>query len=306
MYKLIPTILLSVVACSSLVFAQGHLPPVKQIVSYGDSLTDTGNIYALSDKIFPDGRFYYPGRFSNGPVWVEWLQQYTNSTLTNWAFSGASTDSDFIQGVTGAWPHTVKAPGFKQQVEDYYIPNISKTQVAPQKNTLHAIWFGGVDYMRATELRFSVDDEFVQHVVRNLVNTMQTLHDRVGATRFLLLNVPSYSASPVAKMLPSFLSRSLEKRLPHHDAVLREALMHFEEKNPDAHATLLDYRQFEANIQNHPSTYNITNSDSGCLSLLTWRKCPNEDNYYYYDSTHPSTAVHRLLARSIFDWLNSP
>ncbi|KAI9598860.1 hypothetical protein BDF19DRAFT_482858 [Syncephalis fuscata] len=282
-----------------------QMPPVKQIVAYGDSLTDTGNLYALSGRMFPDSRYYYPGRFSNGPVWVEWLQQYTNSTLTNWAFSGASSDSTFIQGVTGAWPNSVKAPGFKQQVEDYYIPNYSKTQVAPQKNTLHAIWFGGVDYMRATELRFSVDEDFVHRVVRNLIDTMQIMHDRVGASRFLLLNVPSYSASPVAKMLPSFFSRSLEQRLPHHDSVLREALVQFEEKNPNVHASLLDYRQFEANIQNHPSVFNISNSDSGCLNVFTWNKCNTEDNYYYYDGTHPSTAVHRLLARSIVDWLNT-
>jgi len=45
----------------------------SNIVIFGDSLSDNGNLYAQTKKLVPDARQYYQGRFSNGPVWVEYL-----------------------------------------------------------------------------------------------------------------------------------------------------------------------------------------------------------------------------------------
>ena len=43
---------------------------LTQIVAFGDSLIDTGNVFAATGQ--PPAP-YYDGRFSNGPVWVEYL-----------------------------------------------------------------------------------------------------------------------------------------------------------------------------------------------------------------------------------------
>ncbi|MHC4946335.1 MAG: hypothetical protein ACYTG7_25250, partial [Planctomycetota bacterium] len=39
--------------------------------SFGDSLTDTGNTFALTGGSFPLSPPYFDGRFSDGPVWIE-------------------------------------------------------------------------------------------------------------------------------------------------------------------------------------------------------------------------------------------
>src|SRR5216683_567941 len=44
-----------------------------EIVAFGDSLTDTGNAFAKSGNTRPDPNYYYQGRWSNGPIWVERL-----------------------------------------------------------------------------------------------------------------------------------------------------------------------------------------------------------------------------------------
>jgi drug/metabolite transporter (DMT)-like permease/transposase len=44
--------------------------PFTQIVAFGDSLSDTGDLLAARG---PSDRWYFEGRFSNGPVWVEYL-----------------------------------------------------------------------------------------------------------------------------------------------------------------------------------------------------------------------------------------
>src|SRR4051794_6489859 len=67
---------------------------ITGIVSFGDSLTDTGNLYAATGQ--PPAP-YDMGRFSNGPLWVEYLANQlgvaapTASLLggSNYAWAGA-------------------------------------------------------------------------------------------------------------------------------------------------------------------------------------------------------------------------
>jgi hypothetical protein len=58
------------------------------VVAYGDSLSDNGNIYAVSG--FPPPP-YYNGRLSNGPVAVENLAAQLGATLVDFAWGGATT-----------------------------------------------------------------------------------------------------------------------------------------------------------------------------------------------------------------------
>lgn len=43
---------------------------IKHLAVFGDSVSDNGNVYKLTDKQWPPAK-YYKGRFSNGPVWAE-------------------------------------------------------------------------------------------------------------------------------------------------------------------------------------------------------------------------------------------
>jgi len=73
--------------------------PYDALYAFGDSLTDTGREPA------PDIG-YYMGRYSNGPLWVEYLSQRLGlaySAANNHAESGAQTDDTFGQ-VTNFFP----------------------------------------------------------------------------------------------------------------------------------------------------------------------------------------------------------
>lgn len=80
----------------------------NDIVAFGDSLTDNGNIYAISGGLLPDPDTYYEGRFSNGPVWVEYMaaQLKLNGTLDDNAYGGAKS----------GWDSDVFSVGLKSQV----------------------------------------------------------------------------------------------------------------------------------------------------------------------------------------------
>ena len=68
-----------------------------RIVTFGDSLSDNGNLYAAIAN--PTSPPYFQGRFSNGPVWVEllgWTQARVGGSLTgsyNSAYGGSRTDN---------------------------------------------------------------------------------------------------------------------------------------------------------------------------------------------------------------------
>ncbi|CAF4695944.1 unnamed protein product [Rotaria sp. Silwood2] len=64
------------------------------------------------DTIVPP---YFEGRFSNGPVWIEKLGV---SNIKNYAYGGAATDNDFIQGYTAS--DTIPVPGVRQQIKIYF------------------------------------------------------------------------------------------------------------------------------------------------------------------------------------------
>ena len=77
------------------------------VVVFGDSLSDTGNLFAATGGTNPIPP-YFNGRFSNGPVWVETLAASlglpVNPSLlggTNYAFAGAVTGLTSCAQVTG-------------------------------------------------------------------------------------------------------------------------------------------------------------------------------------------------------------
>src|SRR4051812_8541313 len=62
-----------------------------KLVVLGDSLSDTGNLFAATGGAIPPSP-YYLGRFSNGPVWVEYLAEALDVPFEDYAYGGAKTD----------------------------------------------------------------------------------------------------------------------------------------------------------------------------------------------------------------------
>ena len=64
-----------------------------EIYVFGDSFSDTGNVFNATKGAIPPSPAYFNGRFSNGPVWVEYLAPQLGLTFdpsTNFAFGGAT------------------------------------------------------------------------------------------------------------------------------------------------------------------------------------------------------------------------
>ncbi|CAF3878217.1 unnamed protein product [Rotaria magnacalcarata] len=112
--------------------------PFDTIVIFGDSHSDTGNVYKLTDQIWPRPP-YFQGRFSNGLIWVDKLGV---SNIMNYAYGAATTDNSLVQSI--AWSQVLPTPGVRQQISTYV--KDSNIITSNLNRTLFIIWVGSNDF----------------------------------------------------------------------------------------------------------------------------------------------------------------
>ena len=177
----------------------------SQLVIFGDSLVDAGNIFIATGGFGPTNTFnnpsrgYFPGRFTNGPDYTDLLSLKLYGTLTtaslaggsNYAFGGA-------KAVTDADP----VPDVSAQLALY-----SATHPAADPNALYIINAGGNDDFAvegATPLQKAMA---AANIANTLAGAVQYL-DGIGATRILVTGIPN--ATPTGFFLDSVLQARLD------------------------------------------------------------------------------------------------
>lgn len=171
------------------------------IYVFGDSLSDTGNLFAATGGLLPPSPFYSQGRASNDRLWIEYLAEDLGATTTNYAFAGATTGSvnTFVPGLIG----------LEQQ-----ITNFQATNSFADSDALYVVWAGSNDYLGAGITNPSVP-------VGNLASSIATLAD-YGAENFLVLNLPDLGQLPATSS--SIFSSSLTGLTNAHNSGLDSVL----------------------------------------------------------------------------------
>ncbi|KAJ2156830.1 hypothetical protein GGF46_004929 [Coemansia sp. RSA 552] len=83
-----------VVAHSAASVAALPSPSEPKLVVFGDSWSDTGALWEMTNKNVPPPP-YWQGRFSTGPVYTEYLATLQNLTLDSHAIGGSTMDGDY-------------------------------------------------------------------------------------------------------------------------------------------------------------------------------------------------------------------
>lgn len=247
-----------------------------EIVIFGDSLSDNGNLVFIEDQPEPDQELYYQGRFSNGPVWVEYLAdaQHLNVPLTDRALGGAQSDG-FVP------------PGVIQQVITYVTTND-----APSPNTLFAIWIGGNDYLNG--------DEDFQTVVSNINDAMDRLA-QFGTLNLLVLNLPDLGAIPATLGSPEAPEATAFSN--DFNAGLADMLDRFKAEHPEIQVFEFDVFSFAMSVRDDPAAYGFVNATEPSPNF----EVPNNFDgagYVFWDERHPTTSMHGLIADQVFALLN--
>ncbi|KAG9072048.1 hypothetical protein KI688_006270 [Linnemannia hyalina] len=301
-------------------FAAQHCLPVriKSLVVFGDSFSDTGNVLEMSKHTWPLPAFYPGGRFSGGPIWADYVAKDRRLNLTNFAYGGATTDSDIVQGYTGS-KGDLPVPGFIQQINENYLPNRSLEDIAGMESTLFAVSFQGNDFLFDT----SITTETV------LANIERGIHQLIGhGARHIVVfenfdigTIPYFqsnqtSAHEMTAMAEKWhrgyqdMMRRLRREYGHPRRTRGadgESHVFFNCKGnrPEIKPNIAFFDLFillrRLNSPRHLRELGITDVVHGCIDPGAQTGCADPKSHFYYDLYHSSTKVHREIANGFLE-----
>ncbi|RMF99360.1 MAG: G-D-S-L family lipolytic protein [Gammaproteobacteria bacterium] len=272
-----------------LALVSGRAQAYSALYAFGDSLTDTGNVFAANGIPLPP---YFNGRFSNGPVWIETLAanlglSATPATAvpggTNFAFGGAATGSP--PAVIGP----TSPPTLIQQAGLF----LSATGGVADPNALYVVFGGGND-VRGGDITGSAG---------NIATVISTLAG-AGAQNFLVPNLPDIGQTPEAiaggpalQAGATFLSTTFNTQLAGELANLTATL--------GVNIIQFDTFAFLNNILANPASFGFTNVNTPCYSGTTGiggpgTVCADPSQYVFWDGIHPTAATHQLFGDLAF------
>jgi phospholipase/lecithinase/hemolysin len=261
-----------------------------EIVAFGDSLTDTGNLYAATHDAFPpasDG--YYQGRFSNGPVWVEWLALQLEVPApapfltggTNYAFGGAETD---LKNALS----TQKTPNLGTQLTFYLYPSPGATRTF-RPDQLVVLWAGANDFLNAHQMDPSKP-------VANLSAAIEILAN-AGAKTIVVPNLPPLGKTPV---LVGTANELVFDDLTTQFNDLLEAALDDLEENLEIRIIRLNVFHLLQRVLKKPGAFGFTNVTAPALITVNGQiggtfvsVSPDPDDYLFWDIVHPTRVAHR-------------
>ena len=258
------------------------------IISFGDSNTDSGNVYNLTNQTWPLVPPYYQGRFSNGLVWIERLGLLD---IQNYAYGGATTDNNFIQGYTAS--DTVPVPGVRQQISIY--ANQTNTTQRNFIRRLYVIWVGGNDYYFNSTVTPADVTASILNAVRDLLN--------IGVKHLLILNQSPIENMPFVQTEECIVY--YRQRTIYHNNNLSIGIKNLDYNRQEVQLYLFDIYSFLLQVFTNYSQDSL-NTRVSCWNLSNGQlisQCSNPQLYMYIDQYHLTTTVHELIGNEIRKFL---
>ena len=259
------------------------------VVTFGDSYTDTGNVYKVSHGTWPKSPPYYRGRYSNGPNWVDQLKLLG---VTSYAYGGATTDNNVVQGY--AKFNTIPVPGVRQQIGIYV--NDAKLNKINFARTLYIIWAGGNDFVNKPTLTPPA-------IVASLLNGVKDLL-AVGAKHILVFNALPAQSIPATQGLapPAILSYLTSLS----NTALTAELAIVQQNNTQASLNIFDINSLVSKIVGSNTSY-FTNTVTNCWNSVNAttiiKLCSDPEKYVFLDRQHFTSRVDGLIADAVRQFL---
>ena len=245
---------------------------------FGDSLSDTGRNPSPAPE-------YFDGRYSNGPLWVEYLSADLGipyNPTNNFAVSG-STTGDLAAQIAGLPASTNLGTG------------------------LFTLVSGGNDFLQNATA--GVNDPFWSNVVKsavmNLTNAADALYGS-GARELIIANLVNLGHTPAFLGTPTGYPEYIDSKVALFNAGLEAAVIDVAQRDAGLRIYWLDANTWFGHLLSSPATYGFTVVTNGALEdpNLTNKSFTGPGaNYLFWDVVHPTTKAHALNAALAFQYV---
>ncbi|KTD16586.1 GDSL family lysophospholipase PlaA [Legionella jordanis] len=297
----------TLLTCFILLFAGFAVAkPLNQIVVFGDSLSDNGNLYEHMHKKLPQSPPYYEGRFTNGPVWVERLTEAyfpgaIKEHLSDYAFGGAGVSED---------PEDDTLFTLKKEIDTYFLAHNDKAD----ENSLFIIWIGANNYLGIPD----DTEEALNQVKEGISHGLKRLAD-AGAKHILIVNMPDLGKTPIASAFDS--EEILTSITQKHNQYLEASIKSLREAYPEVQWLYYDVNGIVNDLISSPEQFGFNNIKDTCYEIMVDKPSsktvlrmaaqisPKEGSdvcqgYLFFDPVHPTGPAHQIMAdraRSFLD-----
>ena len=267
----------------------------SKLLVFGDSLSDMGNSKATYGT--PESPPYYAGRFSNGPVWNEYVALGMGVGITPGVGSSSGPNRAFGGAEAGDGMNFFVIPNLGKQIEDY----TNNYWIAPNETV--AVWGGGNNFLNSGETD-------TQKVVNYIVNHVNDLASN-GARDIIVLNMPPLEKVPTYSDESDNDKQAMHARMIDYNAKLDTA-MSARESALNININLIDVFQMYETLYWNSSFYGISNvTHSACHHQgITCESGdyiePTVDEFMFFDKIHPSGTSQKLLSMYILEQLGTP
>jgi phospholipase/lecithinase/hemolysin len=285
------------------------------MVSFGDSLSDLGNTIAtlsvfgepfVRDQTGYNAYFYFNGRFSNGPLWSDRLNDQLNFgpmlrnngvdllTGSNFAWAGSTSGT----GNTGVF-----LPNLRTQV-DFYTTQIPTSPFLPDSaTTLFTIWSGGNDVINLVDHGTLITPE---EVAENISMAITDLYDAGGRT-FLVPNLPPLGYKPDYVFDP-VKQAAANAFVDSYNLLLENTLNTLSGNLAGSTIIELNIHEIFLEIIVNPAGYGLTNVTETAYTPFGGTNPPppygsvvgNPEQYLFWDSSHATTSINFLIAQEAY------
>jgi len=303
-------------------------PVYSNMYVFGDSLSDSGNLFAATGGTVPDPTYYNNGRFLNGSNYADLLWEslgfsgsltpsFISAQGTNYALGGARSRYTSAEiGATGLPPGlgSSVAPGsLLSQITAYQADTIGSTH----SDALHVMWIGGNDIADILEVAFQLGpvqaELYLAQSVTDVSNALTTLVNDEGARNLLVIDVPDIGLTPLIQDAGPTAAAAATAYSAAYNSAIEQTLLSLSSV-PQLDITRFSSFNMSQQIVADPAAYGFTNVTDPCLDNFfvqppatgTVTECSNPQDYLFWDEFHLSAAGHELLAQEIVSALSVP
>lgn len=262
---------------------------IDRMVIFGDSLSDTINVYNGSYGTVPNHASWFVGHFSNGKVWHEYLAGSLNLPGYVWATVNAESGEKPLFN------------DFDKQL-DSFSAYLGKTENDDIAQTLFTVLFGGNDFIAGGK---SPDDIIAMYRVQ--LARLATM----GAQHIAIFRLPDFSRIPhVATWTPAEKG-ALKNKSENFNQQLDRLLGELRTAYPKVNFFTVKLDSAFNDLLSESDKYGFVNTSESCLNIsasgisyatgiAVKPTCKAANGaFVFWDTMHPTTKSHALLAEMI-------